>query len=242
MSLWKVFSKMDMNHSSINRSSRTGMTPIAIPSHRPSKSSSMTAAVAPTRRKRKPFECVICMSTFRINIPHHTEQCEHACCRECIRDYFQSALKDVRYASYDKIECPQPGCKAHFHTEKALYHFMTKSEMKHWWKKAIMKSCIHNKACTSLCHDKHQTQQSSNARIKAVGLFMMSTILKCLKNAPLSNALNVIGVSASPVKAPGILASSKRKTRKKKKDWPWMKPKTMTGLVAPIVNVSLKKS
>lgn len=97
------------------------------------------------KRKRAPFECVICMVSYKINIPHNTTKCNHSVCRECVRKYFNGTLQDNRYTSYEIIECPSPGCKEYFVTEEALRAFFSQAEIKRWWNSAILKAFVHNK-------------------------------------------------------------------------------------------------
>ncbi|KAI8085868.1 uncharacterized protein B0P05DRAFT_25688 [Gilbertella persicaria] len=97
------------------------------------------------KRKRAPFECTICMISYRSNISHSTNKCSHSICRECARKYFNSALEDVRYTSYETIECPSPDCKEHFVTQDVLQNLFSKAEMKRWWTFAIIKAHVKNK-------------------------------------------------------------------------------------------------
>jgi len=97
------------------------------------------------KRKRTPFECIICMISYKVNIPHSTTKCDHSVCRECVRKYFNGALKDHRYTSYETVECPSPGCNELFVTQEALQAFFTQAEIKRWWNSAILKTFVHNK-------------------------------------------------------------------------------------------------
>lgn len=97
------------------------------------------------RKSRAPFECIICLTEFKTNIPHGTEKCDHQVCRECVRKYFNGTLKDDRYSSYESIQCPSPGCTEYFVTDEALLYFFSKAEVKRWWNTAVTKSYITNK-------------------------------------------------------------------------------------------------
>lgn len=98
----------------------------------------------PLKRKRAPFQCIICMSDYTNNIPHNTDKCQHSMCRECVRKYFSNLLEKPMKRC-DMIACPQPGCKESFMTDKVLYNFFSKSEIKNWWKKAIVQTHIENR-------------------------------------------------------------------------------------------------
>jgi hypothetical protein len=108
-------------------------------------SSSSSSSTMSRKRKRTPFECIICMVSYKINIPHNTTKCSHSVCRECARKYFNETLQDNRYTSYETIECPSPDCKEFFVTEDALQAFFSQAEIKRWWNSAILKSFVHNK-------------------------------------------------------------------------------------------------
>lgn len=96
-------------------------------------------------KKRTPFECVICLGSYKINVPHGTDKCSHKICKVCTRQYFHSALKDKRYKSYECVHCPSPGCKESFITDKVLLNFFSKAEIKRWWSTAISNAYMKNK-------------------------------------------------------------------------------------------------
>ncbi|KAG2212717.1 hypothetical protein INT47_000694 [Mucor saturninus] len=95
--------------------------------------------------RRSPFECVICLGTFKINIPHGTDGCHHKLCRACIRHYFTDVLKNKHYETFDRVKCPTLGCKETFITDKVLINFYTKAEIKRWWSSAITNAYMDNK-------------------------------------------------------------------------------------------------
>lgn len=93
----------------------------------------------PRKRKRSPFECVICLSSYVRNVPHCTDKCDHKVCRDCVRQYFETTLAQ-RQESYETVQCPSPGCSEYFITDQVLYSFYSKSEIKKWWSSAILQS------------------------------------------------------------------------------------------------------
>ncbi|KAI9485628.1 MAG: hypothetical protein EXX96DRAFT_625305 [Benjaminiella poitrasii] len=95
--------------------------------------------------KRKRFDCIICMVSFLTTTPFSTGKCDHVICHTCICDYLQSVLKDGRYTSYERIQCPSPYCTHSFHTSKILSSCLSPDEVNQWWDDAISKSFIRNK-------------------------------------------------------------------------------------------------
>ncbi|KAI9273538.1 hypothetical protein EDC94DRAFT_595187 [Helicostylum pulchrum] len=102
------------------------------------------------KRKRASFECVICLGDYKSNIPHGTENCNHKACRECVRKYFRSTLRDDRYQSYEHIQCPSHNCSQYFVANDSLRRFFSKNETIKWWDSAIKKTCITNKVTCPL--------------------------------------------------------------------------------------------
>ncbi|GAA5806674.1 hypothetical protein MFLAVUS_000022 [Mucor flavus] len=100
------------------------------------------------KRKRASFECVICLGDYKSNIPHGTENCNHKVCRECVRKYFRSTLRDDRYLSYQHIQCPSQGCSQYFVADDMLRRFFSKNETIKWWDSVIKKTFITNKVNT----------------------------------------------------------------------------------------------
>lgn len=94
--------------------------------------------------KRSPFECVICLTQYNINVPHGTDRCRHKLCRGCIRLYFNNALNEKHYKSFERVKCPVLGCKESFITDKVLINFFTKAEIKRWWNSAIVNAYMIN--------------------------------------------------------------------------------------------------
>lgn len=96
-------------------------------------------------KKRAPFECIICLSPYKINVPHGTDKCKHKICRNCARDYFNMVLKDKRRRSFETVNCPSLGCKESFITDKVLLNFFSKAEIKRWWSTAVVNAYMNNK-------------------------------------------------------------------------------------------------
>lgn len=101
----------------------------------------------PLKRKRAPFQCIICLSDYTNNNPHNTDKCQHSMCRGCARQYF-SDLLEKPMERCDLIACPYPNCKEYFVTDKTLYNFFTKAEIKKWWTNAIIQTHIENRVNT----------------------------------------------------------------------------------------------
>lgn len=94
------------------------------------------------------YECIVCMNSFQ---PDKTPRfnagtCGHDICQGCIRHYVDDALEDDRYMkSFERIQCPEQGCKETFNTNKVILKIFSKPEMNKWWLAAIAKNYISNK-------------------------------------------------------------------------------------------------
>lgn len=84
-------------------------------------------------------ECVICLSLFTetSEASPGTEECDHAMCAQCVRQYFTNALRENRYTSYELIQCPSPGCIEFYYSKEAIESFFTSDEAKKWWDSAL---------------------------------------------------------------------------------------------------------
>lgn len=98
--------------------------------------------------KRILIQCIICLDTFSHtdNASLGTEQCDHPLCEECVRSYFNNALKDNGFETFELIQCPASGCAAYYQVNKVLEKFFTKAEREAWWDAAVqIKGYISNK-------------------------------------------------------------------------------------------------
>ncbi|KAG0746504.1 hypothetical protein G6F62_009004 [Rhizopus arrhizus] len=91
------------------------------------------------------FECIICLNLFNTNESYHTSDCIHSSCRQCLRDYFNSLLKDSNLINFDAVNCPHPDCKKQFHTEQDLELIFKPEEIKEWWETAYKITFMKNK-------------------------------------------------------------------------------------------------
>ncbi|KAI8643062.1 hypothetical protein BD408DRAFT_162119 [Parasitella parasitica] len=96
-------------------------------------------------RKRTSETCVICFQHCISSSFMKAENCEHAVCDSCLRAYFQSVLNEGRYTSFERIECPSPGCNATFLSNKVTQNIFTDPQRNDWWTMATIKANIHNK-------------------------------------------------------------------------------------------------
>ncbi|KAL9545112.1 hypothetical protein PS6_008410 [Mucor atramentarius] len=73
------------------------------------------------------------------------EGCEHAICDACLRAYYQTALNDVRYHSFEEIQCPNPDCEALLISEKVTQNIFSAKQRDDWWTAATVKTFVENK-------------------------------------------------------------------------------------------------
>ncbi|GAA5799692.1 hypothetical protein HPULCUR_005109 [Helicostylum pulchrum] len=91
-------------------------------------------------------ECIVCLNPTDENKMFETGKCDHLVCLDCLRRYFNNALKDDRYTSYIYIECPSDACKETFESFKVLHDIFSSKEAEDWWNSAISsKAYIANK-------------------------------------------------------------------------------------------------
>lgn len=115
---------------------------ISVPTTR---SSSRTSK--PIGSKRKLESCVICLQNCTSTSSAKPDGCDHAVCDTCLRAYYQSALTDTRYHSFEHIQCANPDCEALFVSEKVIRNIFTAKQRDDWWTTATMKTFIENKVC-----------------------------------------------------------------------------------------------
>ncbi|KAF1801813.1 hypothetical protein V8B55DRAFT_1326639 [Mucor lusitanicus] len=113
---------------------------ISVPTTR---SSSRTSK--PIGSKRKLESCVICLQNCTSTSSAKPDGCDHAVCDTCLRAYYQSALTDTRYHSFEHIQCANPDCEALFVSEKVIRNIFTAKQRDDWWTTATMKTFIENK-------------------------------------------------------------------------------------------------
>lgn len=91
-------------------------------------------------------ECIVCLNPTEENKMFKAGKCGHLVCQDCLRRYFNDALKDDRYTSYIYIECPSAACKETFESFKVLHDIFSSKEAEDWWNSAISsKAYIANK-------------------------------------------------------------------------------------------------
>lgn len=97
--------------------------------------------------KRKSESCVICLQYCTFTSSMKPEGCEHAICDACLRAYYQTALNDVRYHSFEEIQCPNPDCEALLISEKVTQNIFSAKQRDDWWTAATVKTFVENKVC-----------------------------------------------------------------------------------------------
>ncbi|KAK4513511.1 uncharacterized protein ATC70_005513 [Mucor velutinosus] len=99
----------------------------------------------PIGSKRKLESCVICFEICPSPSLMKPDGCDHAVCDICLRAYYQTALNDTRYHSFEYIQCPSTDCEALFVSEKAIRNIFTAKQRNDWWTTATIKTFIKNK-------------------------------------------------------------------------------------------------
>ncbi|KAL9546326.1 hypothetical protein MBANPS3_006713 [Mucor bainieri] len=104
-----------------------------------------TTSKQPMGIKRKLESCVICLQACTSTSSMKPDGCNHAVCDTCLRAYYQTALNDTRYHSFENIQCANPDCAALFVSEKVTRNLFTAKQRNDWWTTATMKTFIENK-------------------------------------------------------------------------------------------------
>ncbi|GAN08331.1 uncharacterized LOC100381983 [Mucor ambiguus] len=95
--------------------------------------------------KRKLESCVICFQNCTSSSSTKPDGCDHVVCDSCLRTYYQTALNDTRYHSFENIQCSNPNCKAFFVSEKVVQSIFSAKQRNDWWTTVTMKTFIENK-------------------------------------------------------------------------------------------------
>lgn len=144
-SLVNFFDKMNINESGGNTASRTSAAP-AKPQRR--FGVSVPKAFSASKyvgSKRKPEPCIICLQNCVSASSMKPDGCDHAVCDTCLCTYYQTALNDARYRSFEHIQCPSPDCEALFVSKKVIRNIFTVEQQNDWWVIATTRTFIENK-------------------------------------------------------------------------------------------------
>lgn len=102
------------------------------------------------RKRDDQLLCIICFDKFYDTefCSPGTNNCDHPICEDCVHQYFKNALNDIRYTSYDLIQCPSTGCKEYYVSDNVLEMYFSEADAEKWWNTAISsKAYIANKVC-----------------------------------------------------------------------------------------------
>lgn len=103
------------------------------------------------RKRDDQLLCIICFDKFYDTefCSPGTNNCDHPICEDCVHQYFKKALNDIRYTSYDLIQCPSTGCDEYYVSDNVLEMYFSEADAEKWWNTAISsKAYIANKVCS----------------------------------------------------------------------------------------------